>query len=75
MKDRIKKFFKDHEDQVAIATSIAGASAFALGVFGLYKVRGLKIEGVYSCAEEKCMDHVYVVLKNGQSRQFTRPHT
>jgi hypothetical protein len=73
MKDKIKKFFKDHEDEFAIAQTIAGGAAIVMGVVGLYKIRGLQIDGVFSCAEEACTDHIFVVLKNGTESAWTKP--
>jgi hypothetical protein len=73
MKDRIVKFYKDHEDEFAIATSVVATIAAVTGSIVMIKTKindGKDIEGVWGFKDDEDNEHVIVGLKNGNSRSY-----
>ena len=71
MKNRIKKFYKEHENAVHVVTVFA---TFALTAAVIYKVaeRG-EIEDVAKYVQDDGSVLVRVVQKNGTTKFFTWP--
>lgn len=73
MKDKIKKFFKDHEDEMNIVMTISGIIAAGAGIHMLYKGNGHHVTGVFSGDDVPGGSTVFVTLKNGYVLPYTKP--
>lgn len=70
MKDRIKKFYKDHEDQVNV---VLGVTGIALVIAGVSSVSGNRVNGVFSGPDVAPGSTVFVTLRNGSILPYTKP--
>lgn len=69
MKDRIKKFYHDHEEAVILGTVIV------LGTTATYVATSAAVRryDIKSVAASKDMTSIRITLKNGKTRYFEAP--
>lgn len=73
MKERLNRFFNDHEVGIAITCVVTGTIAAATGLYLLMDEHGHRVDGVFSQDDVPGGATVIVTLKNGTAIPFTKP--
>lgn len=73
MKDRIKQFFKRHENDFSTRTFVIVTTAAVVGVRMLQKESGHRVVGVWSDDRVPAGAQILVTLRNGDIQSYTRP--